>query len=83
MTNQTIKNIPEKAYKYIINGKSAIHWMMDQYQIKTNNKTNLVDDPNLYTDDEKYIFNLLLRVINVSVQTVDLVNSLPPFEVTE
>ena len=83
MTNQTIKNIPEKAYKYIINGKSAIHWMMDQYQIKTNNKTNLVDDPNLYTDDEKYILNLLLRVINVSVQTVDLVNSLPPFEVTE
>ena len=53
MTNQTIKNIPEKAYKYIINGKSAINLIMDQYQIKTNNKTNLVDDTNLYTDDEK------------------------------
>ena len=79
----TIRNIPEKAYEYMVNGRSAIEWIMDQYQIKTDKKSGITDDPNDYSTDEKYIFNLLLRIINVSVQTVDLVNSLPKFEVEE
>ena len=79
----TIKNIPDKAYEYIVNGRSAIEWIMDQYQIKTNNKSGIVDDPNDFSNDPKYIFNLLLRIINVSVQTVDLINQLPKFEVIE
>src|SRR5699024_911255 len=79
----TIKDIPKKAYEYVINGKSAIEWIMDQYQVKTDRKSGIVDDPNLYSDDEKYIFNLLLRIINVSVKTVDLVSSLPPLEIVE
>ena len=79
----TISNIPEKAYEYVVNGRSAIEWIIDQYQVKTDKKSGITDDPNDYSDDEKYIFNLLLRIINVSVQTVDLVNSLPKFEVEE
>ncbi|MEN1969055.1 type ISP restriction/modification enzyme [Lentibacillus sp. N15] len=79
----TIKGIPEKAYKYKVNGKSAIKWIMEQYQVKTDPKSGIIDDPNLFSEDEKYIFNLLLRIINVSVQTVDLVNSLPPLEINE
>lgn len=79
----TISNIPEKAYEYIVNGRSAIEWIIDQYQVKTDKKSGIIDDPNDYSDDEKYIFNLLLRIINVSVQTVDLINSLPKFEVEE
>ena len=77
----TISNIPEKAYEYVVNGRSAIEWIMDQYQVKTDKKSGITDDPNDYSDDEKYIFNLLLRIINVSIQTVDLINSLPKFEV--
>lgn len=79
----TISNIPEKAYEYIVNGRSAIEWIIDQYQVKTDKKSGITDDPNDYSEDEKYIFNLLLRIINVSVQTVDLINSLPKFEVEE
>lgn len=79
----TISNIPEKAYRYVVNGRSAIEWIMDQYQIKTDKKSGITDDPNDYSNDEKYIFNLLLRIINVSIQTVDLINSLPEFEVEE
>ena len=79
----TISNIPEKAYEYVVNGRSAIEWIMDQYQVKTDKKSGITDDPNDYSDDEKYIFNLVLRIINVSVQTVDLINSLPKFEVEE
>ena len=79
----TIRNIPEKAYQYMVNGRSAIEWIMDQYQVKTDRKSGITDDPNDYSNDEKYIFNLLLRIINVSMQTVDLINSLPKFEVEE
>ena len=81
--NITISNIPDKAYKYVVNGRSAIEWIMDQYQIKTDKKSGITDDPNDYSEDPKYIFNLLLRIINVSVQTVDLINELPHFEVEE
>lgn len=79
----TISNIPEKAYEYVVNGRSAIEWIIDQYQIKTDKKSGITDDPNDYSDDEKYIFNLLLRIINVSIQTVDLINSLPKLEIDE
>lgn len=75
-----ISNIPSKAYEYIVNGKPAIQWIMEQYQVVEDGKSGIKDDPNLYSQDEKYIFNLLLRIINVSMQTVDLVNSLPPLE---
>jgi len=80
-TDITISNIPEKAYEYVINGRPAIEWIIDQYQVKEDTKSGIVDDPNLYSDDERYIFDLLLRIINVSVQTVDLVNCLPPLEI--
>lgn len=79
----TIENIPEKAYEYVVNGRSAIEWIMDQYQIKTDKKSGITDDPNDFSDDPKYIFNLLLSIINVSVQTVDLVNQLPKLEIDE
>lgn len=77
----TITNIPEKAYEYMVNGRSIIDWIIDQYQVKVDKKSGIVDDPNNYSDDEKYIFNLLLSIINVSIQTIDLINSLPPLDV--
>lgn len=80
-TDITIRDIPEKAYEYVVNGKSAIEWIMDQYQIKTNKKSGITDNPNDFSNDPKYIFNLLLRIINVSVQTVDLIDSLPKLEI--
>lgn len=82
----TIKRIPEKAYEYVVNGRSAIEWLIDQYQVDKNKieeKYGITDDPNDYSEDPKYIFNLLLRIINVSVQTVELINQLPKFEVDE
>ncbi|MFD2618385.1 DEAD/DEAH box helicase [Terrilactibacillus laevilacticus] len=82
-TDISISNIPEKAYEYVVNGRPAIEWIIDQYQVKVDKNSGIVDDPNLYSNDERYIFDLLLRVINVSVQTVDLVNSLPPLEIVK
>lgn len=78
-----ISDIPEKAYEYVVNGRSAIEWIMDQYKITIDKKSGITDDPNDFSDDPKYIFNLLLRIINVSLQTVDLIHQLPKFEIDE
>ncbi len=79
----TIKNIPEKAYKYVVNGKSAIEWIMERYQVKTDKKSGITNNPNDWSkehDNPSYIFDLLLSIINVSVQTVDIVDGLPKLE---
>jgi len=76
----TISNIPDKAYKYIVNGKSAIEWIMERYQITTNKDNLITNNPNDWAkenDKPRYILDLLLSVINLSVQTVDLVKGLP------
>lgn len=78
-----ISDIPERAYEYVVNGKPAIEWIIDQYQVKKDKKSGIVDDPNEFSDNPKYIFNLLLSIINVSMQTMDLVESLPPLEIIE
>ena len=79
----TLKNIPDRAYDYVVNGRSAVEWILDQYQVKTDKASQITDDPNEYSEDPKYIFKLLLRVITVSLRTLDLVAQLPRFEVAK
>ena len=79
----TITNIPDKAYEYVVNGKSAIEWIMERYAITTDKKSGIVNNPNDWCkeiNDDMYIYNLLLRIINVSVKTVDIVKSLPKID---
>lgn len=76
----TIANIPTEAYEYIVNGKSAIEWIMERYAVTTDKASGIVNDPNdwaLEHNDPKYIFNLLLRIITVSLDTMKIVKSLP------
>ena len=76
----TISEIPEKAYEYVVNGKSAIEWIMERYQITTHKDSGITNNPNDWATEvgnPKYILDLLLSIINVSVQTVDIVNGLP------
>lgn len=79
----TVSNIPEKAYEYVVNGKSAIEWIMERYQVTVDKKSQIKNDPNDWATEvgnPRYILDLLLSIINVSVQTVDIVNSLPKVE---
>jgi predicted helicase len=78
-----VSNIPEKAYKYVVNGKSAIEWIMERYQVKTDKKSGIKNDPNDWAEEvgnPRYILDLLLSIINVSVQTVEIVEDLPKVE---
>lgn len=77
----TIENIPLKAYDYKINGKSAIEWVIDQYRVKVDKNTGIIDDPNKYSDDPKFVFNHLLKIINLSIITTDLIKELPSLEI--
>ena len=79
----TISNIPEKAYEYVVSGRPAIEWIIDQYQVKTDKKSGITDDPNEFSDNPKYILNLLLSVITVSMRTLELIEELPEFEIQE
>lgn len=79
----SINNIPEKAYQYVVNGRSAIEWIMDRYQVKVDKKSGIKNDPNDWSKEvgnPSYILDLILSIINVSVQTVDIVDNLPKIE---
>ena len=78
-----ISDIPERAYEYVVNGKPAIEWIIDQYQVKKDKKSGIVDVPNEFSNNPKYIFNLLLSIIYVSMQTIDLIDSVPSLEIIE
>ncbi len=78
--NLTIHGIPLRAYEYVVNGKSAIGWLIDRYKVTTDKKSGIVNDPNEYSDDPRYIVDLVERVITVSMRTLDIVDSLPPLD---
>lgn len=78
-----IANIDEKAYDYIVNGKSAIAWVMERYQVKTDEDSGITNDPNLYSDDPRYIVDLMMKVIEVSLRSVELIEKLPALEILE
>ncbi|GAA9870529.1 hypothetical protein VN0646_12960 [Helicobacter pylori] len=70
-----ITKIPQKAFDYVVNGKSAIDWVIERYQ-KTKDKDSLIENnPNDYKDG-KYVFELLCRVITLSVKSVDLIEKI-------
>lgn len=71
----TIDNIPDEAFEYIVNGRSALGWIVDRYQVTTDKESGIVNDPNEYAGST-YILKLILSVINVSVKTMDIVKNL-------
>ena len=76
----TIKNIPPEAYEYVVNGRTAIGWIMERYQIKTDKDSGIVNDPNDWAIEHgkpRYILDLLLSIITVSVETMKIVKGLP------
>lgn len=75
-----ISNIPQKAYEYVVNGKSALEWLMERYTITVNKDSGIKNDPNDWAEEvgnPRYILDLFLRVITVSVKTMEIVEGLP------
>lgn len=76
--NLVIKDIPEAAQRYVINGRSPLEWVIDRYQVKTDKASGIVNDPNDYSDDPRYIVDLIERLVRVSMETMEIVDQLPP-----
>jgi predicted helicase len=77
----TTEGIPERAYEYVVNGKPAIEWIIDRYQVRTDKDSGIVNNPNAYSDNPRYIVDLLKRVVTVSLGTLDIVDALPPLDI--
>ena len=76
----TLRGIPEEAYRYQVNGRSPIEWAVDRYQVRTDDKSGIVNDPNLWApDNPRYIPDLIKRLVTLSIKSLALIADLPPF----
>ncbi len=71
----TLTGIPQECFQYRLGNRSALEWVIDQYQVSTDARSGIVSDPN-QEDDEQYIVRLVGKVVTVSVETVKLVHEL-------
>ncbi|MFG2512647.1 DEAD/DEAH box helicase [Streptomyces sp. NPDC048584] len=79
----TLSNVPEEAYRYQLGGRSAIEWLIDRYYVKTDKASGIVNDPNDWSDDPRYIVDLLKRIVTVSLETMKIVDALPTLDILE
>jgi len=76
----TLGDIPAEAHEYMLGSRSALEWLIDRYQVKTDKASGIVNDPNDWArehNDPRYIIDLAKRVTRVSVETVRIVKTLP------
>ena len=72
----TLAGIPPETFSYRLGNRSALEWVIDQYQVKEDNRSGIRSDPNR-ADDEEYIVRLVGQVVRVSLETVKIVTRLP------
>ena len=72
----TLDGIPPEVYDYKLGNRSALEWVVDQYRVKTDKRSGIVNDPNR-ADQPRYIVDLIGRVITVSLKTAEIVKNLP------
>ena len=72
----TLDGIPAEAFEYRLGNRSALEWVVDQYRVKTDKRSGIVNDPNR-ASEPRYIVDLIGRVIHVSLRTVGIVGGLP------
>jgi len=79
----TIAGIPLRAHEYRLGSRSAIDWVLNQYEVTTDKASGITNDPNDWAAEHgepRYIFDLLRRVVTVSMRTLDVVDSLPALD---
>lgn len=72
-----LRDIPLEAYEYVVNGKPAIEWIMERYQATVDKASGIKNDPNEWSEDPRYIVDLLKRIVRVSLESVRIVKALP------
>lgn len=78
----TLGDIPPAVFEYRLGNRSALEWVIDQYQVSTDKRSGIVSDPNREEDPE-YIVRLVGQVVRVSVETVEIVNAISKLHFAE
>lgn len=76
----TLSGIPPEVFEYRLGNRSALEWIIDQYQVSTDKRSGISNDPNR-DDDPQYIVRLIEQVITVSLETVQVVGQLGEFSI--
>jgi len=76
----TLTGLPAACFGYRLGNRSALEWLIDQYQVSSDKRSGLTNDPNR-TEDEEYIVRLVGRIVTVSIETVQLVEALAAWDV--
>lgn len=77
----SFKNIPKEAFEYVVNGKSPLAWVVDQYRVKTDKDSQIVSNPNNSSiSDIDYVADLIPKLVTVSIKTQEIVDSLPSID---
>jgi hypothetical protein len=73
-----LSGIPFQKFKYVVLGRTAIEWIMDRYPVTVDKESGIVNDPNDWSEDPRYIIDLAKVIVRVSLETNRFVASLPP-----
>jgi predicted helicase len=73
----TLNGIPDEVWDYMLSGKAALYWIVDRFRLTIDKESGIINDPNEYSSDPRYIVDLVKRVVTVSVRTLDIVRALP------
>ncbi len=80
-----LEGIPLEAQEYKLGSRSALDWVLERYQVKKDKASGIVNDPNDWGREHGeplYIFDLVRRIVRVSMETVRIVNALPPLRIS-
>jgi len=76
----TLEGIPPETYRYIVNGKSALDWIVERYAVTTHRDSGIVNNPNDWCNEignERYIVDLIKRIVTLSVESIKIIDGLP------
>ncbi|WP_318189628.1 type ISP restriction/modification enzyme, partial [Pseudomonas fluorescens] len=81
----TVTGIPLQAYDYIVNGKPALDWVVERQCVSIHKDSGITNDANDWATETmgnpRYPLELFLRVVTVSLETMKIVDSLPPLDI--
>lgn len=80
----TLSGIPEDAYRNTLGSRSAVKWITDRYQVKSDKASGILNDPNDWSrevGDPRYIIDLLARIVTVSIATMKVIDALPALSI--
>jgi len=75
----TFSNILKEIFKYEINSRNPLEWVAEYYQIQEKKKEKIIWNPNDWleeTGNYKYIFDLIPRLITLSMKTLQIMERL-------